>query len=242
MRARLAILIAIVQSILFLGHLIIYGTWIELWDADSRAMIALGVLIGFLSLSFVTASVVGFRYSNAAVRAFYRVAAAWLGLVNFLLCASVACWILWGVCWLIGWRGAGRPLVGALFGAAVLVGLYGMVNAARTRVKRVAVKLPNLPDSWRGRTAALVSDLHLGHVRSLGFSQKIAKMLSGLRPDVVFIAGDLYDGVAADLVGMAQPWSEVKAPFGAFFVAGITKSLRVPRNTWMPLRVQVSAS
>jgi uncharacterized protein len=219
-RAQFAVFIVIVQSILFLGHLVIYGTWVALWVGDSETRLVSGLVIGVLSLTFVTASVFGFRYSNAAVRGFYQLAAAWLGFVNFFMCAIVPCWILFGICWLIGWRDAGRPIVAVLFGAAILVGLYGIGNASRTRVKRVSVKLPNLPTSWRGRTAALVSDLHLGHVRGLEFSRKIVAMLSELRPDVVFIAGDLYDGVAANLIGLAKPWSELDTPFGTFFVAG----------------------
>lgn len=220
MRARFAAFIAIVQSILFLGHLAIYGTWVALWGGDSKTRLLSGLVTGILSLTFVSASILGFRYSNVAVRGFYQFAAAWLGFVNFCICAIVPCWILFGICWLIGWRDAGRPIVAVLFGVAILVGLYGIVNASRTRVKRVPVKLLNLPESWRGRTAALVSDLHLGHVRGLEFSRKIVAMLSRLRPDVVFIAGDLYDGVAADLVGLAKPWSELNPPFGTFFVAG----------------------
>lgn len=231
MRARLVVFVAIVQSIVFLGHLIIYGTWVELWGADSRTMLTVGVVVAVLSLTFVTASVLGFSYSNSAVRGFYRVAAAWLGFVNFFLCACVPCWILFGICWAVGWRSAGRPLFAVLFGAAVLVGIHGIVNATRTRVKRISVKLSNLPESWRGRTAALVSDLHLGHVRGLGFVRKIVAMLSELRADVVFIAGDLYDGVAADLIGLAQPLSELKPPFGVFFYRrqsrGVSKSCEI---------------
>ena len=115
MRVRFAIFVVIVQSILFLGHLIIYGTWIELWDASSQTKLALGIVIGVLSLSFVAASVIGFRYTNSVVRAFYSVSAAWLGFVNFLLCACVLCWILFSLLWLMGWHNVGRPIVGGGF-------------------------------------------------------------------------------------------------------------------------------
>jgi uncharacterized protein len=87
-------------------------------------------------------------------------------------------------------------------------------------VKRVSVKLPNLPDSWRGRVAALVSDTHLGHVRSHAFLRRIIAMLSRLQPDVVFIGGDLFDGTAADLDGLAQLWASFSPPWGTYFVAG----------------------
>jgi predicted MPP superfamily phosphohydrolase len=94
------------------------------------------------------------------------------------------------------------------------------VNAAWTRVVLVTVKLSNLPEAWRGRTAALVSDLHLGHVRNAGFLRRIVRKLSQLHPDVLFIPGDLYDGTAVDLARLAKPWAEFSAPLGAYFITG----------------------
>ena len=41
------------------------------------------LVLGFLSVSFVAASLLAFRYTNAALRAFYRAAAVWLGLLTF---------------------------------------------------------------------------------------------------------------------------------------------------------------
>jgi len=51
--------------------------------ADGRVLV-----LGLLSVSFVTASVLAFRYTNAAVRVFYRAAAIWLGLLTFLILRS----------------------------------------------------------------------------------------------------------------------------------------------------------
>ena len=45
-----------------------------------------------------------------------------------------------------------------------LTGIYGLLNARWVRVRRITIQLPNLPASWRGRTALLLSDLHLGNV------------------------------------------------------------------------------
>ena len=108
----------------------------------------------------------------------------------------------------------------SLFAIALLASLYGIVNAAWTRVRRVNVTLPNLPESWRGRVAALVTDTHLGHVRGPAFLRRIVTTLTGLRPDIVFIAGDMYDGTVARVRELAQPWAELAAPLGAFFVLG----------------------
>ena len=113
-------------------------------------------------MSFVVASLLAFRYTNVALRAFYRVAAVWLGVLSFLFIAAVFSWIIFGIARLAGLDLNFHRTVELLFGAAAVAGLYGVFNASWTRITRMTVRLANLPDAWRGRTAALISDLHLG--------------------------------------------------------------------------------
>ena len=54
---------------------------------------------------------------------------------------------------------------------------YGLINAAWLRVTRVTVALPNLPEAWHGRTVALVTDLHLGHISGPKFLRRIVARL-----------------------------------------------------------------
>ncbi|HKS66924.1 MAG TPA: metallophosphoesterase [Candidatus Acidoferrales bacterium] len=221
MRSRLSAFIAVIQSVLFLGHVIVYVTWIELWGVPPQPwLLVLQIALVLLSISFVTASILAFRWSNWFVRAFYGIASGWLGFLNFLACAAVLAWICYGIAWLGGWRTSGRAIVGALYGLALLVGIYGMLNALRVRTRRVDVNLPNLPETWRGRTAVFVSDLHLGHIRGARFCKKIVEMIAALAPDIVFIGGDLYDGTRVDPSRVTEPWSAMSAPLGTYLIAG----------------------
>lgn len=221
MRARISTFIAIVQSVLLLVHLAIYATWtFFLGPFDSIQRLELRVALAILSVSFVAASLLARLYSNWMVRAVYTVAAVWLGLVNFFFLAVCACWIIYIVPALFGIY-LQRMILGiVVFGIAALLARYSVINAMRTRVTRISIKLPNLPPSWRGRTAALVSDLHLGHIRNQGFLRRIVKMLTRLQPDILFISGDLFDGTEIDAARLTMPWAEFSAPFGAYFVTG----------------------
>ena len=221
MRTRILTFILVFQSVQFLAHWFLYETWTSFWGASSPlALSRLQVCVALLSVSFVAASLLSFRFSNILVRLFYTFAAAWLGLLVYFFLAACACWLLYPVALLVGLHGAQRPLAVVLFGAAVAACLYGIVNAAWTRVHHATIRLPNLPDAWRGRTAALVSDTHLGHVRNRRFARRIVGLLTRLQPDVVFIPGDVYDGTRADLDRLAEPWSQLSAPQGAYFVGG----------------------
>ena len=220
-RARIPIAISIIQAFLFLLHIAVYETWTFFWGApDGSRAVELRIALAILSVSFVGASLLAHQYFNPLVRAAYTAASVWLGLVSFFFLAACASWIVYGAPLLFGVHVEKHALAAVCFGLGLFAGISAIVNAAWIRVVRVTVKLPNLPAVWRGRTAALVSDLHLGHVRNSGFLRRIVRKLSQLHPDVLFIPGDLYDGTAVDLARLAKPWAEFSAPLGAYFVTG----------------------
>jgi uncharacterized protein len=213
--------IAVIQSVLCLTHVLLYETWtFSPAGRDTHGALWIKLVLGFLSVSFVVASLLAFRYTNAAVRAFYRVVAVWMGLVSFLFLAAISSWIIFGVARLAGLDVNFHRTVELLFGAAVGAGLYGVFNASWTRITRTTVRLANLPGAWRGRRAALISDLHLGHVRNGSFLRRMVAKILREEPDAIFIAGDLYDGTAIDAGRAAEPLSDLTAPQGVYFVAG----------------------
>jgi predicted MPP superfamily phosphohydrolase len=221
LRSRIAVFAAVIQTVLFLAHWFLYRTWTFFWAApDTSRVSGLQIALALMSVSFVLASLLAWRSSHVVVRVLYTISAVWLGTLSFCFMAACGCWAIYGGARLFGFHPDRRELVGVLFAIALLASFYGIVNAAWTRVRRVSVTLPNLPESWRGRVAALVTDTHLGHVRGSGFMRRIVTTLTRLRPDIVFIAGDMYDGTVARVRELAQPWAGLTAPQGAFFVLG----------------------
>ena len=213
---RLLAFIGIVQSILLLGHAILYVTW-SFGHATSGWTPALFAALAF---SFVGASLLAFRSTNAFVRMLYRAAATWLGMLTFFIAACGLAWLALVVAHLAGVSADFHRIVEVLFAMAALTGVFGLLNASCTRVTRATVQLVNLPEAWRGRKAALISDVHLGHVRNRSFLQRLVAKIVKEEPHAVFIAGDLYDGTAIDAAHAAEPLSRLNAPHGVYFVAG----------------------
>lgn len=160
------------------------------------------------------------RYSNASLRMACFLAAAWFCLLHFTFFAlligltiaaftnsfgiNINLWLLVGIC----------------FGVAVFISIYGFVNASKTCITRVTVRLPSLPDIWHGRKAVLISDLHLGNLRGASFVRKIVKKIQKLEPSVVFISGDLFDGASGNFHGLLEPWNQLAPVYGTFYVSG----------------------
>jgi predicted MPP superfamily phosphohydrolase len=218
---RFVLFITVVQSILFVGHWFFYRTLLYFFVVTNpSSFLTLRVGFGLLSTSLVLTSLLAFSYAGLFVRGLYLVSVYWLGIFYFLLLASILCWGFYGLA-----RGFHLPcdrktLIEILIGAALLVSLYGFTNAENIRITRVNIELPRLPDVWKGKTAVFVSDTHLGQVRNLRFARKIAGLIRQLHPDVVFIGGDLYDGQAVDTEGVIEPFSQITAPYGAYFITG----------------------
>lgn len=227
MRTRLAVFISIVQSILFLAHWFVYWSWSRFFGPPLRSP-AIKLAFVLLSVSFVGASLRGWYSFRPWIRVWYVVSAVWLGFASFFMLAASLTWLFFGLAPLAGAHWTLRTIALVLLACAHVAAVYALVNAALPRISRITIALPNLPLQWRGRKAALVSDLHLGHIRNYRFVRRVVRSVASLRPNVVFIAGDLYDGTAANFERLAEPWTEFTSPaegsappqFGVYYIAG----------------------
>ena len=202
----LIIFLVVAQALLVLGHYAVYSALVTFFPAlATHNTLVLTVLL-LLSVSFLGTSIITFRRESIWLRPFYVLSAAWLPLFFYFLLASLGSVII-NLPWLF-------------FGVAVVLEVYGIINARITRITKVHVKLRNLPSYWKGRTAVLVTDLHLGHILREGFARKVIKNINALQPDIVFIPGDFYDGVKTDFANLANLFREVKSVHGIYFTTG----------------------
>lgn len=213
----------ILQLILFFLHFMIYET---LYAAFGISGIVPAVILGALSLTFLSSSLLSAGSGNAAVRAYYRFSAIWFSFVA-PLCAACAGFVVienifpfWG--WVIVPSAAGI----VCFAAALAISIYGIWNSFHLRVRRIAISAPDVPDAWRGKRLVFFSDVHLGDVRGAGFVKKLIKKVQMLDPWAVAIAGDLFDGVKCDAEKLVAPFKDLHPPQGVYFASGNHEYIR----------------
>ncbi|MGA3159778.1 MAG: metallophosphoesterase [Terracidiphilus sp.] len=213
--------IALIQTLLLAAHWFIYCTWIAFWQTLSpRAALLLGAALLLLAFSFVPAALLGFFYANRLVTLLYRLAAVWLGFLNYFFWAACLSWLTSYALTALQLH-VDKPFIAAAFySMAVAAGIYGLVNARILRIRRVSIQLPGLPDAWRGRTALVLSDLHLGHMNGRGFSRRIVALAMRLNPEIIFFPGDLFDGIRANSAALIEPFSRLAPPLGSYFSTG----------------------
>ena len=232
-RQGLVVFVSIIQSLLLCAHFVLYKTWTFQLPANAiPGKTWVGATLGILCVSFVAASLLAFRYTNVFVRTFYRAAAVWMGLLSFLFLTAVLSWIIFGIASIAGAQLHFHRIVEVCFGLGAALGLLGVFNASWTRITHARIHLENLPDVWRGRKAALISDVHLGHVRNGSFLRRMVTKILEQEPDAIFIAGDLYDGTAIDAHSAAAPLSATQGSAWRLFCC--RKSRAIWRRQQVP--------
>jgi uncharacterized protein len=215
---RVARFVTLLGAILLSANALVWGTWGHFSGMHGWGTAAL--VSAVVPVTFIITTLVGFRYTHPLLRIAYAICAAWLGALNYALFAALACWIVGLPLERLQGSGPSATLAFVLFGAALVASIYGLINAAVIRVTRITVPLPNLPKAWEGRTAALITDLHLGHVAGPAFMRRVLSHLRALKPEAVLISGDLFDGSPLRLDHLLAGWEGFSAERGVFYVTG----------------------
>jgi predicted MPP superfamily phosphohydrolase len=107
-------------------------------------------------------------------------------------------------------------------GALPVIGMgYGiLIGAHDYRIRRITVKLPNLPKSFDGLRILQISDVHSGSF----FNKKAVKggveMILREKADVIFFTGDLVNNIASEVEDYIPVFNKLKAPLGVYSTLG----------------------
>lgn len=116
------------------------------------------------------------------------------------------------------------PAPGSVFAAAaalaLLLAAYGCIEAWRIRLERVVLHSPKFTPGADPLTIVQISDLHLGALVGQRRLRRILAAVAAARPDILVSTGDLVDGQADHLDGLASSLRAVTPRYGKFAVTG----------------------
>jgi uncharacterized protein len=216
------IFLSVVLTLTVLLHFALYR-FILRWAGVCHPILktTLLALLMLLAVSFMAAFLLLRWSQNPATILFYRLAAVWFAVAVNLALAAGATWLLYALSRMAGLAPSSFRLLatGCAF-LALIWSAYGFWNAFHPVVRPVEISLENLPDQWRGRTIVQLSDVHLGHFHGPAAMERLAESVNALRPDLVLITGDLFDGMTDGLPEFEAPLKRLQARQGVYFVTG----------------------
>jgi predicted MPP superfamily phosphohydrolase len=216
-KTRIALFLGIILILLCLVNLAIYQALLHIYSLQSPLQhLTTGLMLGILSASFIISTLLGMWYYNWFTRIYYLISATWMGFMAYLLLASA----IYGILILV--HTPVSILIGrGLIAMAAITSIYGILHARSIRVKNIEISLPNIPQSWIGKSVVFVSDLHLGQVNGSSRAARVVAAIHSVPHEAVFIGGDLFDGTGApDLGELIAPFRALHSPHGVFFITG----------------------
>ncbi|MBY0433219.1 MAG: metallophosphoesterase, partial [Cyclobacteriaceae bacterium] len=99
--------------------------------------------------------------------------------------------------------------------------VYGIVSGAHDyRVRKITLKMSNLPKAFDGLRIGQVSDIHSGSFWNKTAVKGGVEMLLKEKPDVIFFTGDLVNNETKEVKEYLDVFDKLKAPLGVFSVTG----------------------
>jgi predicted MPP superfamily phosphohydrolase len=178
-------------------------------------------LVFGIVFSFFVASFLSRFYENSFVRYFYFISAVLLGVWVLAFFALILGWLFFGVFKVAGLFISLRTIVSLALVIAIIYSGYNLWNAFyNIKVSNIDVSIKNLPEYWVGKKIVQISDVHLGNIVQVDFLNKIVDLVNRQNADLIFITGDLFDGMDGDLSRFIEPLLRLKSNLGIFFVSG----------------------
>lgn len=222
------------QLVIFLAHYLIYRFGTTYYPVLDKNKFTFGITLFVLSISFTLSMFLVRAWQNNLTAFFYKISAVWLGALLWVFLGIVICSL---IAFLIKDTNTVKQIGLIFFLSIFVINTYGLINAFNTKVIEKEVRINNLPAEWVGKKGLFVSDTHYGNIHTQKRAFKLANKIKKINPDILFIAGDFYDGPVKDFESFSKPFSDINPSLGKYFVtgnhedyAGLAKSLSALKN------------
>ncbi|MGA7160528.1 MAG: metallophosphoesterase [Bacteroidota bacterium] len=110
---------------------------------------------------------------------------------------------------------------------AVALSAYSFIGATKGLIDRNdydiidrTVRIPNLPDEFKGFTIGLMSDIHSCVFMKKPAMDNYVAALNSLKTDVIFVPGDFVNSETEEVYPLAEAFSALRAPYGVYGCLG----------------------
>lgn len=201
--------------------------WVECCSEIFKKRLVRYLIVG-IYIFFASSFIVGFFLPFRSIKI---VGNYWLGVVQYILLFVI--WFDLIRIILLKWKLINEKIIHARK-TFILVGIlcflvvgafstYGVIHAKKIVVNSYQVQIDKKVDKFSNLKVALVSDLHFGYNSSLSHVKKMVKLINESDPDVVVIAGDIFDNSYEAIYEpdkIIQEIKKIKTKYGVYAVYG----------------------
>lgn len=205
----------------FGGNYAIYKTVIYAFSiTDITVLWWLKVIFIVLMISFPTLQMLAQQWFSPVTKFLYTVSAVWLGTLFWLCLAVIIFFATYGIAHYVALEINLLLIAKILIIGALAISAYGIFHSYQIKIKTTNLFLDDLPEFWENKRVVLFSDSHFGNIKGETFSKKLVRTINQQKPDIVLIAGDVFDGPPLDIQKVTDPFRSLSTAYGAYFAPG----------------------
>jgi predicted MPP superfamily phosphohydrolase len=106
------------------------------------------------------------------------------------------------------------------FFLSIFITVYGSFEAVNIRQEYITFRTPKIPSEVGRIRIAQISDVHLGLIVGKKRLKRIIRKIKTADPDILVSTGDLVDGQADNLSGLADMLQKTATKYGKFAITG----------------------
>jgi predicted MPP superfamily phosphohydrolase len=164
---------------------------------------------------------------GALPRTLALIAYTWVGVAFHLLIVTAASDLVLSGVELFSQGVPADPLGQARGRAAVVIAIAGALSLLALHygrkppaTRRVEIDLARWPEGLDGFRIVQISDIHIGTILEDDFAAEVTGRVNALEPDLIAVTGDLVDGRVHRVGHKVEPFRELRARHGIWFVTG----------------------
>jgi predicted MPP superfamily phosphohydrolase len=99
--------------------------------------------------------------------------------------------------------------------------MFGVLKSAFDyTIHQQKLKIPNLPNAFKGLKIVQISDIHTGSFISTEPLEKAIQLIKEQKPDVIFFTGDLVNEITEEALPFIETLKTITAPMGVYSILG----------------------
>ncbi|MBA2407621.1 MAG: metallophosphoesterase [Chitinophagales bacterium] len=109
-------------------------------------------------------------------------------------------------------------LISGLFFSGLIYGVFR--GGYNYQLRKVMLKLPNLPDQFNRLRIVQISDIHSGSFTVKNPLKKAVELINAQQPDLIFFTGDLVNNQSDEVLPFIDIFKEMRAKIGVYSILG----------------------
>lgn len=202
-------------TVLSLGTSKIFSIALKLPSGFEKLLSYTGVLF---PIFFVGSMILGNYSHGVLARIIYTVISTIAGFYFYFLLGAG----LLAIAYILGSAfNLELPMRTVAISLSILSFLLGSIGVIQSLfIRTVTYDIEGVLPEWSGKKAILLADTHFGLVNQRKLSERTVEEIRKVKPDLVFIAGDFFDGPDFNLESIAPYWGKLANEYKVFYAPG----------------------